>query len=344
MKRKAFITGINGQDGSYLTELLLQKGYEVHGIIRRVSVFNTERIEHLMSHPDLKLYHGDITDSSNVNHLIEKIRPEEIYNLSAQSHVAISFEIPEYTAQVDAMGTLRILEAMRSYCPQSKFYQASTSELYGKVQETPQKETTPFYPRSPYGVAKLYAYWIVKNYREAYNLFAVNGILFNHESERRAKNFVTRKITNDLCEVFYGLKNSLRLGNLEARRDWGYAKEYCDAMWLMLQQNSPEDFVIATGKQYSVRQFIEMAAKHLGWEMEWRGTGADEKGYDKNSGKLIVEIDHKYLRPSEVETLIGDASLAKQKLGWQPKVDIQELISIMMKHDMQEVKRKTIKV
>ena len=340
MKKKAFITGINGQDGSYLTEILLNKGYEVHGIIRRVSVFNTERIEHLMNHENLKLYHGDITDSSNVNHLIEKIRPEEIYNLSAQSHVAISFEVPEYTAQVDAMGTLRILEAMRSYCPESKFYQASTSELFGKVQETPQKETTPFYPRSPYGVAKLYGFWIVKNYREAYNLFAVNGILFNHESERRAKNFVTRKITNDLCEVHFGLKKSLKLGNLDAKRDWGYAKEYAEAMWLMLQQNTPEDFVIATGKQYSVREFISKAAKHLGYEVEWRGTGADEKGFDKQSGKLLVEVDHKYLRPAEVETLIGDATKAKQLLGWEAKTDIDGLVSLMMKHDMEAVRRK----
>lgn len=332
--KKAFITGITGQDGSYLAELLLQKGYEVHGMLRRSSSFNTERIDHIFS--QLKLHHGDVTDSANVNHLLSSIRPDEIYNLSAQSHVQVSFEVPEYTAQVDALGTLRLLDAMRIHCPRAKFYQASTSELYGKVQEVPQSETTPFYPRSPYGVAKIYGFWIVKNFREAYNLFACNGILFNHESERRGKTFVTRKITVGLAEIAAGKRKSIRLGNLNARRDWGYAPEYVEGMWRMLQQEMPEDFVLATGKTYSIREFIEKAAPHVGFNIEWKGEGLDEKGIDKITGAAIVEIDPKYFRAAEVDLLIGNASKAKEKLGWETKVGIDELVRIMMEHDKAE--------
>ncbi|MEO0896897.1 MAG: GDP-mannose 4,6-dehydratase [Bacteroidota bacterium] len=334
--KQAFITGITGQDGSFLAELLIEKGYMVHGIIRRASNFNTHRIEHLMGHEQLKLYHGDLTDSANLNKLLGTIKPDEIYNLGAQSHVKVSFEVPEYTAQVDALGTLRLLDAMQNQCPDAKFYQASTSELYGKVQEIPQKETTPFYPRSPYGVAKLYGFWIVKNFRESYGMYACNGILFNHESERRGKTFVTRKITTILSRMSVGLEDVLKLGNMDAQRDWGYAKEYVEMMWMMLQQEQPEDFVVATGKMYSVREFVEKAASHVGWDIEWTGEGVDEKGYDKNTGKLIVEVDPRYFRPAEVELLIGDPTKAKEKLGWVPQVGLDELVSIMMKHDIAE--------
>lgn len=337
--KKAFITGITGQDGSYLAELLLEKGYEVHGIIRRASNFNTQRIDHLLGHPRIHLHHGDVTDSANLNKLLSKLQPDEIYNLAAQSHVQVSFEVPEYTAQVDAMGTLRILDAMLNHCPKARFYQASTSELYGKVQEIPQSETTPFYPRSPYGVAKIYGYWIVKNYREAYNLYACNGILFNHESERRGKTFVTRKITMCLSEIRHGKRDVLRLGNLNAQRDWGYAKEYVDAMWRMLQLDTPEDFVIATGKTYSVRHFVELAAPHAGFDIEWVGEGVNEKGIDRHTGKVVVEIDPRYFRPAEVDLLIGDASKAKARLGWESRTSIEELVRIMMENDLQEAEK-----
>lgn len=334
--KKALITGITGQDGSYLTEFLLEKGYEVHGIIRRASLFNTDRIDHLMENAKLKLHHGDVTDSSNMNKLMALIKPDEIYNLAAQSHVQVSFEVPEYTAQVDAIGTLRMLDSILNHCPNSKFYQASTSELYGKVQEIPQKETTPFYPRSPYGVAKIYGFWIVKNYREAFNLFACNGILFNHESERRGKTFVTRKITVGLSEIASGKRSVIKLGNLNAKRDWGYAKDYIEAMWLMLQQEKPEDFVIATGRTHTIREFAEKAAKHVGYEIVWQGEGLDEKGIDRISGKTIIEIDPKYFRPTEVDLLIGDPSLAREKLGWSAKVSLDEMIKLMMDYDKKE--------
>ncbi len=333
--KKAFITGITGQDGSFLTELLLEKGYEVHGIIRRASNFNTNRIDHLFGkNNNLILHHGDITDSSNLNKLFSQIKPHEIYNLAAQSHVQVSFEVPEYTAQVDALGTLRILDSMMNHCPEAKFYQASTSELYGKVQAIPQNEETPFYPRSPYAVAKLYGYWIVKNYREAYNLFACNGILFNHESERRGRTFVTRKITLGLSEIFLGKRSVLKLGNIDAQRDWGYAQEYVDAMWRMLQIDEPIDFVIATGKTYTVRTFINHCAKYLGIDLVWEGKGIDEKGIDSKTGKIWIEIDARYFRPTEVDLLVGDATKAKEILGWEPKIDILELVNIMMKHDL----------
>ncbi|MBL0016929.1 MAG: GDP-mannose 4,6-dehydratase [Bacteroidia bacterium] len=332
--KKALITGISGQDGSFMTELLLAKGYEVHGIIRRASNFNTQRIDHLRE--GLTLYHGDLTDSANLNKLLSKIQPDEIYNLGAQSHVQVSYEVPEYTAQVDAIGTLRILDAMMNHCPGARFYQASTSELYGKVQEIPQTEQTPFYPRSPYAVAKIYAYWITKNYREAYQLYACNGILFNHESERRGKTFVTRKITMCLSEIKFGLRDVLKLGNLDAERDWGYAKEYVEAMWLMLQQPQPEDYVIATGKCYTVRYFVELAAAYAGFEIVWEGEGINEKGIDRKTGKTIVVIDPRYFRPAEVDLLIGDASKAARELGWTAKVGIEELVSIMMENDLKE--------
>ncbi len=334
----ALITGITGQDGSYLAELLLEKGYVVHGIIRRASVFNTERIDHLIGKEHFVLHHGDVTDSSNINKLMSTIQPDEVYNLAAQSHVQVSFEVPEYTAQVDAMGTLRILDALRNYCPKARFYQASTSELYGKVQEIPQTENTPFYPRSPYGVAKIYGFWIVKNFREAYNLYACNGILFNHESERRGKTFVTRKITIGLAEVAQGIRSTLTLGNLDSKRDWGYAKEYVEAMWLMLQQDEPEDFVIATGKTYTVREFVERAAKYVGYDIMWEGTGVDEVGIDRNTGKKVIEVNPKYFRPTEVDLLIGDATKAKNKLQWEAKVELDELVKIMMEHDVKMIK------
>lgn len=343
MSKKALITGITGQDGSYLAELLLEKGYEVHGIIRRASTFNTHRIDHLYKdrhNKDVRmfLHYGDMTDSSNLNRLLEKIEPDEIYNLAAQSHVKVSFEVPEYTAEVDAIGTLRFLDAIKDTGLRTKFYQASTSELYGLVQEVPQTEKTPFYPRSPYGVAKLYAYWITVNYREAYGLFACNGILFNHESPRRGETFVTRKITMAAARIKAGLQDKLFLGNLDARRDWGYAPEYVEGMWRMLQHSSPEDFVLATGKTYTVREFATLTFKELGIDLEWQGKGVDEKGIDRATGKVLVEIDPNYFRPTEVDLLVGDSSKAKKLLGWEPKVGIEELVQIMVKADWERVK------
>jgi len=335
MSKKALISGITGQDGSYLAELLLEKGYEVHGIIRRSSSFNTGRIDHLFNDKSLPfhLHHGDITDTSNLNRLLEKIRPDEIYNLAAQSHVKVSFEVPEYTAEVDAIGTLRFLDAIRETGVQTKFYQASTSELYGKVQEIPQKETTPFYPRSPYGVAKIYGYWIVVNYREAYNLFAMNGILFNHESPRRGETFVTRKITRAVAAIMKGKQDVLTLGNLDSKRDWGYAPEYCEGMWRMMQQDKPEDYVLATGETHTVKEFVELSFKTMGTEIEWKGKEENEQGLDKKTGKILVSVDPNYYRPTEVDLLIGDASKAKRNLGWEPKVKFEELVSIMVKAD-----------
>jgi GDPmannose 4,6-dehydratase len=345
MKRVALITGITGQDGAYLAELLLGKGYVVHGIKRRASSFNTARIDHLYHDPHeagvrFFLHHGDVTDSSNLIHLIQKIQPDEIYNLAAMSHVAVSFESPEYTADVDAIGPLRILEAIRILGLQKKtrFYQASTSELYGLVQETPQKETTPFYPRSPYAVAKLYAYWITVNYREAYGIYACNGILFNHESPIRGENFVTRKITRALARIKLGLQEHLYLGNLDALRDWGHAKDYVEMQWLMLQQDKPDDFVIATGVQYSVRDFVTIAAKELGMEISWKGEGLGEQGSD-TSGKCIVSVDPRYFRPTEVESLLGDPSKAKEKLGWEPKITFMELVQEMAREDLKAAER-----
>ena len=341
--KKALITGITGQDGSYLTELLLKKGYEVHGIIRRSSSFNTFRIDHLYKdesilNKSLFLHYGDLTDSSNLNRLVEKIQPDEIYNLGAQSHVQVSFELPEYTAEVDGVGTLRFLDAIRETGIKTKFYQASTSELYGKVQEIPQTEQTPFYPRSPYGVAKLYAYWIVVNYREAYDIFACNGILFNHESERRGKTFVTRKISVAVSKIILGLQDSLSIGNLDAKRDWGYAPEYCEGMWRMLQAEKPDDYVMATGETHAVREFIEESFDVLGEEIIWEGEGIDEKGILKSSGQMVVNINPRYFRPTEVELLIGDASKAKTNLGWVPKVTFAELVKIMVTADYNKQK------
>ena len=327
--KKALITGITGQDGSYLAELLLEKGYEVHGIIRRSSSINTDRIDHI--YQNIKLHYGDLTDSTNIVRVIQLVQPDEIYNLGAQSHVKVSFEMPEYTADVDAMGTLRVLEAVRLLGMEDRvrIYQASTSELYGLVQEIPQKETTPFYPRSPYGVAKLYGYWITKNYREAYGMYACTGILFNHESPRRGETFVTRKITRALSRISVGLQDCLYLGNLNAKRDWGHAKDFVEAMWLMLQQDEPDDYVIATGVQYSVREFVEEAAPYFGMKIAWMGEGLNEIGYDLNTKKTVIKIDSKYFRPAEVETLLGDASKAKEKLGWEPKISFKQLVEDM---------------
>ena len=341
--KKALITGITGQDGSYLTELLLKKGYEVHGIIRRSSSFNTFRIDHLYKdesilNKSLFLHYGDLTDSSNLNRLVEKIQPDEIYNLGAQSHVHVSFELPEYTAEVDGVGTLRFLDAIRETGIKTKFYQASTSELYGKVQEIPQTEQTPFYPRSPYGVAKLYAHWIVVNYREAYDIFACNGILFNHESERRGKTFVTRKISVAVAKIMLGLQDSLSIGNLDAKRDWGYAPEYCEGMWRMLQAEKPDDYVMATGETHTVREFIEESFDVLGEEIIWEGEGIDEKGILKSSGQMVVNINPRYFRPTEVDLLIGDPSKAKTNLGWVPKVTFAELVKIMVTADYNKQK------
>lgn len=344
-QKVALITGITGQDGSYLAELLLEKEYVVHGIKRRASSFNTARIDHLYHDPHedgvrFFLHHGDLTDSSNLVRLIQKIQPDEIYNLAAMSHVAVSFESPEYTADVDAIGPLRMLEAIRILGLEKKtrFYQASSSELYGLVQETPQKETTPFYPRSPYAVAKLYAYWITVNYREAYGMYACNGILFNHESPIRGENFVTRKITRALARIKLGLQERLYLGNLNALRDWGHAKDYVEMQWLMLQKEQPEDFVIATGVQYSVRDFVNIAAKELGIAMRWEGEGLTEKGFD-DTGKCIVSVDPRYFRPTEVETLLGDPSKAKAKLGWEPKITFGELVKEMVREDLKSAER-----
>ena len=350
-KKTALITGVNGQDGSYLAELLIDKGYEVHGILRRSSIFNTQRIEHLYlddlvedMHKARKLYlhYGDMTDSSSLINIIQKTQPDEIYNLAAQSHVKVSFEIPEYTANGDALGTLRILEAVRilGLDKKTRVYQASTSELFGKVQEVPQTETTPFYPRSPYAVAKQYAFWITKNYREAYGLYAVNGILFNHESERRGETFVTRKITLAVANIKKGYQKKLYLGNLNSLRDWGYAKDYVECMWLMLQHDTPEDFVIATGEQHSVREFTELAFKYVGIDIEWQGDGVNEKGICKKTGEVLVEVDPKYFRPTEVETLLGNPHKAKTLLGWNPTTtSFEQLVEIMTKHDLGYVER-----
>ena len=330
MSKVALITGITGQDGSYLAELLLEKGYEVHGIVRRASLINTHRIDHIFE--QIKLHYGDLTDAMSITNLIKDIEPDEIYNLGAQSHVKVSFEIPEYTAQVDGLGTLRVLEAVRLLGMEMKtrVYQASTSELYGEVQQTPQTETTPFYPRSPYGVAKLYGYWIVKNYRESYGIHASSGILFNHESPRRGETFVTRKITRGLSRISVGEQECLYLGNLNAKRDWGHAKDYVEAMWLMLQQDEPDDYVIATGEQYSVKDFVDKAAPFFGFNIEWMGEGELEFGYDWNTKRKVIAVDKKYFRPAEVESLLGDASKAKRKLGWEPKISFDQLIEDMV--------------
>ena len=351
MKKVALITGITGQDGSFLAEFLIGKGYEVHGVLRRSSSFNTGRIEHLYLDEwvrDMKkdrlvnLHYGDMTDSSSLIRIIQQIQPDEIYNLAAQSHVKVSFDVPEYTAEADAVGTLRMLEAVRilGLTHKTKIYQASTSELYGKVQEVPQKETTPFYPRSPYGVAKQYGFWITKNYRESYGLFAVNGILFNHESERRGETFVTRKITLAAARIAHGQQDKLYLGNLDARRDWGYARDYVGCMWMILQHDSPEDFVIATGEMHTVREFATLAFREAGMELRWEGEGIEEKGVDVNTGKVLVEVDPKYFRPCEVEQLLGDPTKAKTLLGWNPiKTSFEELIHIMVEHDMRWTER-----
>ncbi|MFZ4619823.1 MAG: GDP-mannose 4,6-dehydratase [Bacteroidota bacterium] len=345
MSKVALITGITGQDGSYLAELLLEKGYEVHGIIRRSSSFNTGRIDHIYNDPRFAgskffLHYGDVTDTSNINRLLEKIEPSEVYNLAAQSHVKVSFEVPEYTAEVDAVGTLRFLDAIRETGIVTKFYQASTSELYGKVQEIPQSEKTPFYPRSPYGVAKIYGYWIIVNYREAYNLFACNGILFNHESPRRGETFVTRKITMAAAKIKLGLQDMLTLGNLNSKRDWGYAPEYVEGMWRMLQRDTAEDFVLATGETHEVRKFVEAAFNELGIELRWEGEGENEKGIDKSTGKVLVAVDPKYYRPTEVDLLIGDATKAKEKLGWEAKTKFADLARLMAKADLELVKKR----
>ncbi len=343
--KKALITGITGQDGAYLAELLLEKGYEVHGLKRRTSLFNTDRIDHLYQGPEVKnrhfiLHHGDMTDSSSLVRIIQQVQPDEIYNLAAQSHVAVSFEEPEYTANSDALGVLRLLEAIRILGLEKKtrFYQASTSELYGLVQEIPQKETTPFYPRSPYAVAKLYGYWIVVNYREAYGIYACNGILFNHESPIRGETFVTRKITRAMARIKLGLQECLYLGNLNARRDWGHARDYVEMQWLMLQQTHPEDFVIATGVQHSVRDFVSAAAIELGIQIRWEGQGVDEKGYDA-AGKCRVAVDPRYFRPTEVETLLGDPTRAREKLGWSPRTPFSELVAEMVREDLKVAER-----
>lgn len=339
--KKAFITGVTGQDGSYLADLLLKKGYEVHGLVRRSSLEQKLRIDHLYTDPlsksNFKVHYGDITDSMNVTRLIQQIEPDEVYNLAAQSHVRVSFEIPEYTANADGLGTMRILEAIRilGLAGKTKVYQASTSEMFGKVQEVPQKEDTPFYPRSPYGVAKLYAYWLTVNYREAYNIFASNGILFNHESPRRGDSFVTKKIVIAAAQIKNGQRDSLNLGNLDAKRDWGYAPDYVESMWKILQYNTADDFVVATGETHSVREFVELSFLHAGIDIIWEGEGIDEKGYDKKTGKSIIGIDPWYFRPTEVDHLVGDASKAKNLLGWEPKVKFQELVEIMMKHELE---------
>jgi GDPmannose 4,6-dehydratase len=345
-RKVALITGVTGQDGAYLAELLLGKGYIVHGIKRRASSFNTDRIDHLYRDQHEKdvrffLHYGDLTDSTNLIRIIQDVQPDELYNLAAQSHVAVSFETPEYTANCDALGTLRLLEAIRilGLEKKTKFYQASTSELFGKVQETPQKETTPFYPRSPYAVAKLYSYWICVNYREAYGMFACNGILFNHESPIRGETFVTRKITRAVARIKLGLQDKLFLGNLDSRRDWGHAKDYVVMQWLMLQQDEPEDFCISTGVQYSVRDFVDAACKEVGIGLRWEGEGVDEKGLDEASGKVLIEVDPRYFRPTEVETLLGDSSKAREKLGWTPEISLDEMVAEMVREDLKIAER-----
>ena len=332
----ALITGITGQDGSYLAELLLEKGYQVHATLRRSSVFTTDRIDHIMDHERLHTYHGDLTDSSNLHRFIMQIQPNEIYNLGAQSHVAVSFEVPEYTADVDGLGVIRLLDAVRDLGPHCKYYQASTSELFGGIPGTePQSESTPFYPKSPYGAAKLYAYWITVNYRESYNLFACNGILFNHESPRRGETFVTKKITKAVANIHNGKQEILKLGNLDAKRDWGHAKDFVYAQWLMLQQDKPKDYVIATGETHTVREFVECAFSEVGVNLEWQGSGVNEKAINQDSGKVLVEVDEKYFRPAEVELLLGDPSKAENELGWKRKVSFQELVSEMVKYDLE---------
>jgi len=343
--KKALITGITGQDGSYLAELLLDKGYEVHGMIRRSSLINTHRIDHIYKdphYPNVKMYlhYGDLTDSTNIIRLIQQIQPDEIYNLAAMSHVKVSFDTPEYTGNADGIGTLRFLDAIRllGLTKKIKFYQASTSELYGKVVETPQKETTPFYPRSPYGVAKIYGYWITVNYREAYDMFACNGILFNHESPRRGETFVTRKITMAAASIKKGLQEKLYLGNIDSKRDWGYAKDYVEGMWLMLQQDKPDDFVLATGETHTVREFCDVVFSEIDMSLEWKGKGENEKGFDKKTGKCVIEIDPEYYRPTEVDILLGDPSKAKKILGWEPKTTFRDLAVMMIKADMDLIK------
>jgi len=344
-RKNALITGITGQDGSYLAELLLAKNYKVHGMLRRSSSFNTGRIDHLYNDPkimdqSLFLHYGDLTDSSNLNRLLEKIEPDEIYNLGAQSHVQVSFEIPEYTAEVDAMGTLRFLDAIKETGIPTKFYQASTSELFGKVQEVPQSEKTPFYPRSPYGVAKLYSYWIIINYREAYNLFACNGILFNHESPRRGGTFVTRKITRAAARIKYGLQDKVTLGNLNAKRDWGYAPEFVEGMWEMMQLDKADDFILATGETHTIREFADITFKELDMDLEWQGEGVNERGIEIKTGKTLVSVNPRYFRPTEVDLLIGDATKAQKTFGWKPKVKFEELAKIMTKADWEKVQKR----
>ncbi len=344
MNKRAFITGITGQDGSYLAELLLEMGYEVHGLIRRSSSFNTGRIDHIINNPEyldrFHFHHGDLTDASNLNRILEKVQPEEIYNLAAQSHVQVSFEIPDYTTQVGALGTLRFLDAIRETGLNTKFYQASTSELFGKVQQIPQNEKTPFYPRSPYAVAKLYAYWIIVNYREAYDIFACNGILFNHESPRRGETFVTRKITRAASRIKEGLQGTLSLGNLDSKRDWGYAPEYVEGMWRIMQEDSPDDFVLATGESHTVREFVELAFQELGIDIQWQGSNVDEKGIDSSTGQVLIEINKRYYRPTEVELLLGDPTKAEKQLGWKAKTTLKELVSVMVASDWEKVKRR----
>jgi GDPmannose 4,6-dehydratase len=346
--KTALITGITGQDGSYLAELLLEKGYDVHGIIRRSSTFNTSRIDHIFqdpheSHKRLSLHYGDLSDASNISRLIEKIKPDEIYHLAAQSHVRVSFDIPEYTGDVTGLGTLRILDAIRESGVKTKFYQASSSEMFGLVQHVPQTEETPFYPRSPYGVAKVYGYWITKNYRESYDLFACNGILFNHESPRRGETFVTRKITRGLARIKLGIDETLYMGNLDAKRDWGYAKDYVEGMWMMLQQEKPDDYVLATNETHTVREFIEVASKRLGFELEWQGEDVEEVGIDKKTGNIIVKIDPVYFRPAEVDLLIGDPAKAKKTMDWEPKVKFKELVEIMVDADLEAESKNGVK-
>tara|TARA_B100000427_G_C15491774_1_gene587970 strand:- start:215 stop:1258 length:1044 start_codon:yes stop_codon:yes gene_type:complete len=347
MKKTALITGVTGQDGSYLTEILLKKGYKVHGLIRKSSSFNTARIDHIIENKKYKklffFHYGDLTDPSSLNRLLDRIKPNEIYNLGAQSHVKVSFQIPDYTAQVDAIGTLRILDAIRETNIDAKFYQASTSELFGKTPELPQNEDTPFYPRSPYGVAKLYAYWIVVNYREAYNIFACNGILFNHESPRRGKTFVTRKITYAVSKISKGLQDILYLGNLDAKRDWGYAPEYCEGMWKMLQQKTPQDFVLATGKTSSVRNFVKLAFKEVGIEIKWEGSGINEVGINLENKKVVIKIDKNYYRPTEVNILQGDFAKAKKELKWEPKTTLNDLIKLMVSADLEKINKREYK-
>lgn len=334
-RKKAFITGVTGQDGSYLAELLLEKGYEVHAILRRSSVFTTPRIDHIMDHEHFHTYHGDLTDSSNLHTLLAKIKPDEVYNLAAQSHVAVSFELPEYTAEVDGVGTIRLLNAIKDLGITPKFYQASTSELFGGLPDTaPQSESTPFYPKSPYGAAKIYSYWVTVNYRESYGMFACNGILFNHESPRRGETFVTKKITQAVAKISQGKQKVLKLGNIDAKRDWGYAKDYVEMMWLMLQQDTPQDYVIATGKTYTVRDFVNYAFEEIDIELEWHGHAENEKAINKSNGEVVVEIDPKYYRPAEVELLWGDASKAERELGWTAKTSLKELVKIMVQYDL----------